>query len=74
MVRWMCNVRPEDSISADELRIRLKFSDIRTYLRNGRLQWLALLEWKSVLDLVNAESLRLVVLYSEDNLGKHGKR
>ena len=28
MVRWMCNVRPEDSISAEELRIVLKLKSI----------------------------------------------
>ena len=44
------------------------------HLQNARLQWLALLEWKRVLDLVNAVILRSVVLYSEDSLGKHEKR
>ena len=29
-VRWMCNVRPEDRISA-ELRTRLKLKNIRKY-------------------------------------------
>ena len=30
-VRWMCNVRPEDRISVEELRTRLKLKSIRKY-------------------------------------------
>ena len=29
MVRWMCNVRPDDRISAEELRTRLKSKSMR---------------------------------------------
>ena len=29
MVRWMCNVRPEDKISTEELRARLKLNSMR---------------------------------------------
>ena len=35
MARWMCNVRPEGKISADELRTRLKF---REFSQDRRLQ------------------------------------
>ena len=35
MARSMCNVRPEDKISADELRTRLKF---RKFSQDRRLQ------------------------------------
>ena len=29
MVRWMCNVKPEDRISEKELRTRLTFKSMR---------------------------------------------
>ena len=32
IVRWMCNVRPEDSISAEEPRTRLKLKSVRKCL------------------------------------------
>ena len=35
-VRWMCNVRPDDKISAEELRTRLKLNSMREYLQDGR--------------------------------------
>ena len=38
MVRWMCNVRPEDGFSAEELRSRLKLKGVREYLQDRRLQ------------------------------------
>ena len=43
-VRWMCNVRPEDRISAEKLRIRLKLMSIKEYLQYRRLQWFGHLE------------------------------
>ena len=38
MVRWICKVRPDDRISAIELRIRLKLKSIRKCLLDKRLQ------------------------------------
>ena len=32
MVRWMCNVRLEDSTSGEQLRNRLKLASMRKYL------------------------------------------
>ena len=39
IVRWVCNVRSEDSISAEELRTRLKLKSTRECFQNRRLQW-----------------------------------
>ena len=33
MVRWMCIVTPEDRISAEELRTRLKLNSVREFLQ-----------------------------------------
>ena len=44
MVRWMCKVRPEDRIYAEELRARLKLKGVRECLQNRRLQWFDNLE------------------------------
>ena len=33
MVRWVCNVRPEDWISTEELKTRLKLKSMRKCLR-----------------------------------------
>ena len=38
MVRWMCNVRPKERISAIELRTRLKLKSMRQCLLDRRLQ------------------------------------
>lgn len=43
MVRWMCSVRPEDEISAEELQARLKFNRTRECLIT-RLQWFSHLQ------------------------------
>ena len=45
MVRWTNNIRPE-SISADELRTRLKLKNVRECLLDRRLQWFGHLERK----------------------------
>ena len=29
MIRWICNVRPDDRISAEKIRTRLKFKSVR---------------------------------------------
>ena len=44
MVRWMCKVRPENRISAEELRTRLKLKSMSKCLQDRRLQWLVHLE------------------------------
>ena len=38
MVRWTCNVKPEDKISAEELRSRGKWKSIKECLQGKRLQ------------------------------------
>ena len=43
-VRWICNVRLEDKISADELRTRIKLSNVRECSQDRRLQWFGYLE------------------------------
>ena len=40
----MCNIRPEDRISAEELRTRLKMKSMRECLQNKILQWFSYLE------------------------------
>ena len=49
IVRLTCNVRPEDSISAGELKTRLKSKSVRKCLQDRRLQWYSHLEsaWSS---------------------------
>ena len=39
MVRWVCNVRPEDRIPIGELRIKLKLISMRECLQHRRLHW-----------------------------------
>ena len=38
MVRWMCNISPEDRISAEELKTRLKLKTMRECLQDRRLE------------------------------------
>ena len=38
MVLRICNVRPEERVSA-ELRISMKLNSMREYLQDRRLQW-----------------------------------
>ena len=38
LVRWRCHVRPEDKISAEELRARLKLNSMKEYLQDRGLQ------------------------------------
>ena len=47
MQEWLhrvCNVRPEDKISAKELRARLKLKSMKEYLQDRRLQGVGHLE------------------------------
>ena len=44
MNKWLCNVRPEDRISAEELRTRVKLKSMRECLQGRRLQWFCHLE------------------------------
>lgn len=37
VIRWICNFRPEDSISAEELRATLKLNSMKEYLLNTKL-------------------------------------
>ena len=39
MIRWMCNVRPEDNISTEELKTRLKLNSMKECLLDRRLEW-----------------------------------
>ena len=38
IVRWMCNVKPDDRISAEELRSRLNLKSMWEYLKDRRLR------------------------------------
>ena len=38
MITWMCNVRPEDKISVEERRTRLKLKSIKECLLDRRLE------------------------------------
>ena len=75
MFRWMCNVKPENRTSTEELRTRLNLKSLGTIYRiedcGGLFIWK---EGKRVLGLVNIELLRLVVVSPEDDPGKHGMR
>ena len=44
MVIWISNGRPDDRISAEELRTRLKLKNMREYLWDRKLQWFGHLE------------------------------
>ena len=76
MHRCLCNVRPEDKISAVELRSKLKLNSIQECLQDRRLQWFGHLEGieENMCSNANVEPSRLVIVFSEDNLGKHGIR
>ena len=39
MVRWMCNIRPEEKLSAEELKTEFKLNSMRDCLLDRRLQW-----------------------------------
>ena len=39
IVRWMFKIRPEDTISAEELRNRLKLKSMRECLKYRRMEW-----------------------------------
>ena len=76
IVRWMCSVRAEGRISAEELMTRLKSNNMREWLQDKRLQWFGYLEGmeESAWSSVNVEPSRSVVVTSKDNHGKHGMR
>ena len=44
MARWICSVRSEYRISAEELRTKLKFNSMNECLQDKRLQWFGHLE------------------------------
>lgn len=44
MVKWICNIRPEDKISAEEFNTRLKLKSMRECLQDKRLKRLARFE------------------------------
>ena len=72
MVRWMYNVRPEDSISAEKLRIGLRMMSIGNVYRTEDCSGLIIQkEWKRVLGLVNVKPSRLAVVSPEDDQRKH---
>ena len=73
MARWICTVRPQQRISTEELRARLKLNSLRECLQNRRLQLFILKEWKRVLGLINLKP-RLAVVSPEDGQWKHGIR
>ena len=57
IVRWMCNVRPEDKVSAEEPRNRLLLN----------IPWQNLERmWKRMLCLVNVDSVLVVVIPQEE--------
>ena len=39
MVEWKSNVRPENRISVENLRSKLKWSSVRECVQDRRLQW-----------------------------------
>ena len=55
MLRLICNVRPEDRLTANELRFRLKLNSLWEYLQDRRLRWFGHLE-RMVLGVVNVVS------------------
>ena len=59
----MCNVRPEDKISAQETKNKLKLNIMREYLPSRKLElYIHLKRMKCMLGLVNVEISRLVVV------------
>ena len=44
MVRWVCNIRAEDKVSAEELRTRLTLKSTKECLPDRGLQWFGHLE------------------------------
>ena len=74
MVRWMCNVRAEDRIPAEEITTRLKLKGTRDCLQDRRLQQFGHLErMEASACLVNVELTRLVEVSAEENQG-HGMK
>ena len=75
MFRWMCNIRLEDRVSAEDLMARPKLLSMRECLQdkyyNGFIIWK---EWKGMHVLINIEPSKLVVVSPEDDLRKHGVR
>ena len=39
MMRWMCNVRPEDDIGSDAVLSMLGIEDLSSIIRRTRLRW-----------------------------------
>ena len=44
MIRWICNVKPEDTIFEEELRTKLKLRSMGQCLQDRKLQWFGHLE------------------------------
>ena len=55
-----------------ELTNRLKLNTMSECLQKKRVLWFDYVERVEAPDLVHVESSRLVVVYLEDALGKHG--
>ena len=72
MVEWKFNVRPEDRISVENLRSKLKWSSVEECVQDRRLQWFGPVE--RMLGLVTVEPSRLVVVSLGNDIGKHGMR
>ena len=62
MVKWMCKVRLEDRIFAEELRTRLKLKSMMESLHDRRLQWFGYLRKIRVFGPVNVQRSRLAVV------------
>ena len=77
MIRWVCNAKARNRISADELKTRVKSTGMKIYLQDRRLPWFGHLEtveestWsikcKTFTSKVSGNSL-------EEDRGIHGMR
>ena len=73
MVKWMCKVRLEDRIFAEELRTRLKLKSMMESLHDRRLQWFGYL-WKIRESVWSSKCTTFKVSGSSPEVdhGKHG--
>lgn len=75
MSEWICNGRPEDKISSDQIRTRLILNGIMEYLEVKRLQWFGHVERMEESALSSKlKRLKLVTNSLDDKLGKQQER
>ena len=72
IIRWMCNIGPEDWVSAKQLKTRLKLENMipHVYKIEDCNDLIIYKEWKRMLGLAKLEPTRLIS-FPENNLRKN---